>query len=150
VIYGEGPLKRDFLRSVSMEGLKNIKVEEFRVDIYNYYQHFGLFLLTSNIEGLPLTVLEAMSCNIPVVAPAVGGIVNLIKNKIVTQLTRNSKEDSLIIKDNFGKNVETRSFVIENHSFESIKKEWTKILSHTSIDLREKNIMEKILDCYYV
>lgn len=150
VIYGEGPLKKDFLKHIALSNVKNISVENFRVDIYNYYQHFGLFLLTSNIEGLPLTILEAMSCNIPVVAPAVGGIVNLIENKIVTQLTRNSIEDSKIIKENFGKKVETRTFVIENHSFNSIKKEWSKVLSQSSIELRDKNVMEKILDCYYV
>ena len=38
-----------------------------------------VLLMTSRNEGLPLVAVEAASCRVPVVAPAVGGLVDLIR-----------------------------------------------------------------------
>jgi len=39
-----------------------------------------LFILTSNYEGLPMTIIEAMSCGKPIVASNVGGISEIVEN----------------------------------------------------------------------
>ena len=39
-----------------------------------------LFILTSNYEGLPMTIIEAMSCGKPIVASDVGGISEIVEN----------------------------------------------------------------------
>ena len=150
VIYGEGRLKSHFIYKMKQENVTNIKVESFKTDIYNYYNNFGLFLLTSKIEGIPLTVIEAMSCNIPVIAPKVGGLSELIEGGLVDELTMNPSCDSEKIKKIFGKKVETRNYVLANHSFEAYKKSFEKLLQDANISVRERNLMEKELEFYYV
>jgi len=41
-------------------------------------ENFDVFMMTSQWEGLPITLMEAMSQGIPVVAPAVGGIGDIL------------------------------------------------------------------------
>jgi glycosyltransferase involved in cell wall biosynthesis len=47
-------------------------------DVYQWLPLFDLYLITSFDEGLPLSVLEAMSCNIPVIANSVGELPSII------------------------------------------------------------------------
>ncbi len=52
----------------------------FRKDIMNVYQTLDVLVLPSHAEGLPNVVMEAMACGVPVIAMAVGGVVEIIKN----------------------------------------------------------------------
>lgn len=42
-------------------------------DVLTYYQAAHVFVLPSISEGLPLSLLEALSCGLPVIATAIGG-----------------------------------------------------------------------------
>ncbi|WP_108821709.1 glycosyltransferase [Dysgonomonas sp. Marseille-P4361] len=48
---------------------------------YYYFKYADLFILPSNYEGLPMSLLEALSYGIPVVASAVGGITEVLDGK---------------------------------------------------------------------
>jgi len=52
-----------------------------RNDIFNIYASLDLFLMTSIMEGLPNTVLEAMAMEIPVVSTAVSGVPELVVDR---------------------------------------------------------------------
>lgn len=82
-ILGDGPLKARLL-----ERAKELKIEdcvEFlspRPDPYQYYLSLDFYLNTSLHEGIPLSILEAMSCGKAVVAPKVGGIPEIISHGV--------------------------------------------------------------------
>ena len=52
----------------------------FREDVAEIIAQSHIFVLISNWEGLPCTIIEAMRANLPVIASAVGGISELIEN----------------------------------------------------------------------
>jgi glycosyltransferase involved in cell wall biosynthesis len=52
----------------------------FRDDVQRLMRRFAVLCLTSDSEGMPNAVLEAMSVGCPVIATRVGGIPELIKD----------------------------------------------------------------------
>ena len=50
------------------------------VELVEWYQKATLFILPSFIEGFPVTILEALACETPVIATLVGGIPEIIQN----------------------------------------------------------------------
>ena len=49
-------------------------------ELVEWYQKATLFILPSFIEGFPVTILEALACETPVIATPVGGIPEIIRN----------------------------------------------------------------------
>ncbi len=52
-----------------------------RTDITRIMQACDVLLLTSVQEGLPLVILEAMACKLPIISAAVGGIPDVIEHR---------------------------------------------------------------------
>jgi len=81
-ILGEGPLKAELEKRAAEMGLSD--VFKFMPPVegpFPYYRQLDLYVNTSRHEGIPLSVLEAMSCGVPVVAPAVGGLPEIISSE---------------------------------------------------------------------
>lgn len=79
VLVGDGPLRRELESFVAKENLEDIVVfTGTRHDIPQLVAEFDVFALTSLTEGISLTLLEAMSCQIPIVATDVGGTPEIV------------------------------------------------------------------------
>lgn len=85
--FGGGPLTNK-LQSLAMEKLSSSAIEfEFKgqvtnVQIHDFYStnKVDLFINVSEFEGLPVSIMEALSYSIPVIATNVGGVSEIIKN----------------------------------------------------------------------
>jgi len=51
-----------------------------QADVIKWYQKASIFILPSFAEGFPVTILEALSSETPVIATSVGGIPEVVKN----------------------------------------------------------------------
>ncbi len=78
-ILGDGPLRGHLIKRAGELGIKDcIEFLPPRHDPLPYYRSLDLYLNTSVHEGIPMSILEAMACKRPVVAPNVGGIPEII------------------------------------------------------------------------
>jgi glycosyltransferase involved in cell wall biosynthesis len=83
VIAGNGPLERHLKKLVSTLNLESNFFFAGSVNhetLLKFYQNATVYVLPSYREGLPTTLLEAMSCGLPVVATAISGITDVIDN----------------------------------------------------------------------
>lgn len=68
-IYGEGKLKEELQRKINKLKLTNrIFLKGINTEIHNFIYDASLFVLSSNYEGLPNTLLEAMALGIPCIS----------------------------------------------------------------------------------
>jgi sugar transferase (PEP-CTERM/EpsH1 system associated) len=84
-IAGDGPM-RDVLKSLvtNLELENNIELLGYREDIANILSQADAFVLSSNYEAMPMTILEAMASHVPVVTTNVGGISHFISEQEAT------------------------------------------------------------------
>ncbi len=73
-IIGGGQMLEDVRAMAKDAGLKNINIVGEKNDIDKELSEVSMLIMTSEIEGLPIVLLEAGAKGIPVVAPKVGGI----------------------------------------------------------------------------
>jgi len=104
--FGDGP-ERELIENLSIKYLNNniewvLHGQVPNKNIIEFYKNnnIDIFVNTSLSEGLPVSIMEALSCEIPVVAPAVGGIPEIINNSNGFLLKKNysAKNIGLIIE----------------------------------------------------
>lgn len=83
VIVGDGPLREELLEQALELGLTGyVFFEGFRQDTRDYLQAATAFVLSSDREGLPLAILEAMACGLPCIVTNVGGNAELVTDHV--------------------------------------------------------------------
>lgn len=130
---GDGPLLQDAQNYVESVGLGDrVSFLGNRQDIPELLHRSHLFALLSDWEGLPLSILEAMRCGLPIIASDVGGVKEAViqsgngylipksdykelQNRLIELLTN----PSLRLK--MGER--SRQFYEENFTFEKMYKE---------------------------
>lgn len=95
------PDEADLLDSLNARiqqcGLKGrVSLIGFRNDVADLMARFSIFCLTSNSEGTPNVVLEAMAASRPVIATRVGGVPDLVRDGVNGFLVERGDVDGLI------------------------------------------------------
>lgn len=83
LLVGYGRLENQLKEMIISKGLeKNVKIIIDPKKAKEYLVAGDIFLLTSNREGMPVSMLEAMSAGLACIASDVGGIKDILKNEI--------------------------------------------------------------------
>ena len=81
LLAGDGPLRGDVERQVAQLGLTGrVRVLGARSDMPRLLAAADVCTLSSDWEGLPVALLEAMACGRPVVATAVDGVAEVLRH----------------------------------------------------------------------
>ena len=134
-IIGDGPVDW-IIKKVSTLKTKNtvvVESEKTHHQIAEEMQKADVFVLFSNIENLPLVLIESISSGTPFIATKVGGIPELFNNEL-GRLVDAGSIDQLLSEMNFMvKNPDffnpsrIRSFAIKNYSNEEVGKKFNDL-----------------------
>jgi glycosyltransferase involved in cell wall biosynthesis len=126
IIVGEGPLRSELQKQA-----QKLNLIPDIVDFQGPFDDIGkalIFVLTSDWEGTPNVVLEAMASGLPVVTTNVGGLAEIIHNEETGFLiAKDNKDlfaevllrliDSVELRSEIGR--KAREYVESNHSIET-------------------------------
>ncbi len=81
VIVGAGPLEEEIKAEMNRLKLqKSVFFPGLQTEVRPYFEVMDIFMMSSQFEGLPIALLEAMSMECAVVATDAGGIKEVIRN----------------------------------------------------------------------
>jgi glycosyltransferase involved in cell wall biosynthesis len=80
LVVGDGPLRDSLIAQATAAGIADrVHFLGWRQDMAQVYAALDILALSSLNEGTPVTILEAMAAGVPVVATAVGGVPDVVR-----------------------------------------------------------------------
>jgi glycosyltransferase involved in cell wall biosynthesis len=90
VLIGDGP-ERSSLEAaraqLGLEGVVELAGAAEQADVLEWWRRACVAVLTSDREGMPVSLMEAAACGVPAVATAVGGVPELVEDGVTGLLT---------------------------------------------------------------
>lgn len=140
-IYGEGDLLDDLQNQILIYGLNDrIKIYPPTKDIFDRINESALFVLSSDFEGMPNVLMEAMALGVPCISTDCkpGGARTLIENGIngiitpVGDSVALAKSISWLLDNEFLANemAKNATMILETHSPELIYDKWKKYINN--------------------
>ncbi len=138
VIIGDGELEKELRAMIDKSQLTNIRIVNNPGDLDSYYKAADIYFLSSKIEGLPNTIMEAMSYSLPVVSTKVGDVEYLVQDGVNGLLSPKEDYRSLathlktLIKDQQLRNkmgAEGNKLLAKNFSTESFLKKNLELIN---------------------
>lgn len=81
VFIGEGPMEGELRQLTAQFGLQGrLHFAGLRRDMRSVYPALDVVVSSSNSEAMPLALMEAMACGLPIVATRVGGVPDLVEH----------------------------------------------------------------------
>lgn len=83
LMVGDGPLEQQLRDSVAHLGLgAHVRFTGYRHDARSIMESSTAFVMSSEMEGLPIVLLEALAGEVPIVATSVGGIPEVVTTEV--------------------------------------------------------------------
>jgi L-malate glycosyltransferase len=96
LLVGEGEWSQKIKKQIKESGKGgNFHLVGVQKNVLPYLSLMDIYLSTSEFEGLPIAMLEAMSCEVPVVATRAGGIGEVVQQGVQGYLTEIEDWESL-------------------------------------------------------
>lgn len=96
VILGDGNQREVLEKKIDYLGIKSaVSMPGIKNNVADFLQESDIYVSTSLTEGLPLSILEAMACGLPVIATDAGGTVDIVKNGKNGIIIHKNNEDEL-------------------------------------------------------
>ena len=93
-LIGDGALRSEMEEFVKQSGIKDkVFFEGIQNNVYPFLNLADCFILPSQYEGMPMTLIEAMGTALPIIATEVGGIPDMIENGTEGILIENSPQE---------------------------------------------------------
>lgn len=82
-IVGDGVMRGQIEEQIKALGIEDkVRITGVVSDVENYLADADIYVASSIFEGLPISMLEAMSAGLPVISTRVGGVPDIIKDGI--------------------------------------------------------------------
>jgi glycosyltransferase involved in cell wall biosynthesis len=89
-MFGNGPLHSQVQNRA--QDHSNVSVFDFSTNLAEVFAAIDLMVLTSDNEGVPLSVMEAAAAGIPVVSMRVGGVAEIVEHGVTGLLANDDEE----------------------------------------------------------
>lgn len=136
-IFGSGPIEQDLNKLYKTEGIEKwVRINKPVKNIQSEYLNSSIYMMTSYNEALPMVLLEAKACGIPLIAYECEGTKSLITNNFDGFLIQNNNIEDFNTKLNILiLNYELRKQLGENalkscvpFSKEQISNKWFELI----------------------
>ena len=143
VIVGEGPLRKELEELARDDPRIHLLGPRPRGETLKIVRGSDVFVLPSRQEGLSTSLLEAMAMGVPVIATAVGGNLELVKNRLTGLLIPPEDPEALLnalrelledpsLAAKLGE--EARRYVVKEFSWEVAYERYLRVYEELAID----------------
>ncbi|OCC15030.1 Glycosyltransferase [Dissulfuribacter thermophilus] len=137
IFFGQGPLEQEIKRLSQRHGVyDNCIFAGFRKDMHRIFPCLDCLVHPALMEGLGVSVLQAMACRVPVVATNTGGLSDIVEDK---------KTALLIKRSNMSKDIQDKLLILLNDQNADLKK---SIVNNAFKKIHETFSIEKMVDAY--
>ena len=96
-LVGDGPLKKETEQACANAGISDsVTFFGYQTNVAEYLSSADLLVMTSVIEGMPASILEAFYCRVPVVTYKAGGIAEIVEDEITGKLIAQGDADAFV------------------------------------------------------
>jgi glycosyltransferase involved in cell wall biosynthesis len=135
-LLGGGTLEQKLKEQVRNLGLDDVvEFRGFSHDVPGFLGGINIYVLPSDFEALPLSLLEAIASGLPVVATSVGGVPRIVQNTRSGWLCAPDDAEALSAAmelaitspDNMGRGERARRVVAEQYSAERMAHDYERL-----------------------
>lgn len=133
-IYGSGPDKKALEKIILKNNIKNVKLCGETDEIEQKLDEAGIFIMTSDFEGYPVTAIEAMRRGLPIIMRNTfeGASDIVINNGILLEIEWNEKKFCEYVRqiyNNYEYYSKNSIHMAKRYDLDIIKTEWEKVIN---------------------